>query len=62
MKRIEVNIETGEVHNIDLTPEEIAKAQQQYSEWQLQETIKLAQAAKDEERKQLFEEWLKTQS
>jgi len=62
MKRIEVNIETGEVHNIDLTSEEIAKAQQQYSEWQVQETIRLAQVAKEEERKQLFEEWLKTQS
>jgi len=62
MKRIEINIETGEVHNIDLTSEEIAKAQQQYSEWQVQETIRLAQVAKEEERKQLFEEWLKTQS
>ena len=62
MKRIEVNIETGEVHNIDLTSEEIAKAQQQYSEWQVQETIRLAQVAKEEELKRLFEEWLKTQS
>lgn len=34
MERIEVNVETGEVQIIQLTPEEIAAAQAQYATWE----------------------------
>jgi hypothetical protein len=33
MQRTEVNVQTGEVKTVDLTPEEIAQAQVQYQEW-----------------------------
>ena len=33
MERIEVNVETGEIKTVELTPEEIAAAQAQYQEW-----------------------------
>ena len=34
MERIEVNVETGEVQIIQLTPEEISVAQAQYAAWE----------------------------
>ena len=34
MERIEVNIQTGEVQTIQLTPEEIVTAQTQYAAWE----------------------------
>ena len=33
MDRIEVNVQTGEQKVIDLTPEEIAHAQELYAQW-----------------------------
>jgi len=37
MDRIEVNVETGEVNIVQLSPEEIAAAQQSYSIWESQQ-------------------------
>ena len=33
MERIEVNLETGEVRTVPLTPAEIAEAQERHAEW-----------------------------
>jgi hypothetical protein len=42
MERIEVNLETGEVKVIPLTPEEIAEAQARYAEWMAGEEVRKA--------------------
>lgn len=61
MKRIEVNVATGETREVDLTPEEAAQAQAQYAAWQVEETARLAAKAAEEAKQAKFEEWLKTQ-
>jgi hypothetical protein len=61
MKRIEVNVATGETREVDLTPEEVAQAQAQYAAWQVEETARLAAKAAEEAKQAKFEEWLKTQ-
>ena len=61
MKRIEVNVATGETREVDLTPEEVTQAQAQYAAWQVEETARLAAKAAEEEKQAKFEEWLKTQ-
>lgn len=49
MQRTEVNLQTGEVKVIDLTPEEIAQAQAQYQEWLATQPTKEEQIAKLQE-------------
>lgn len=61
MKRIEVNVATGETKEVDLTPEEVAQAQAQYAAWQVEETARLTAKAVEEAKQAKFEEWLKTQ-
>ncbi len=61
MKRIEVNVATGESQEVDLTPEEVAQAQAQYAAWQVEETARLAAKAAEDAKQAKFEEWLKTQ-
>jgi hypothetical protein len=61
MKRIEINVETGETREVDLTPEEVTQAQAQYAAWQVEETARLAAKAVEEAKQAKFEEWLKTQ-
>jgi hypothetical protein len=61
MKRIEINVATGETREVDLTPEEVAQAQTQYAAWQVEETARLAAKAAEEAKQAKFEEWLKTQ-
>ena len=39
MERIEVNCETGEVHIIQLTPEEVAVAEAQYAAWLAEQPV-----------------------
>lgn len=61
MKRIEVNLQTGETQEIDLTAEEVAQAEAQNAAWQITETARLAAVAAEEARQAKFEEWLATQ-
>lgn len=61
MKRIEVNLQTGQTQEVDLTPEEVAQAEANYAAWQITETARLAAVAAEQERQAKFEEWLKTQ-
>ena len=37
MERIEVNVQTNEVHIIQLTNEEVAEAQVQYASWEAEQ-------------------------
>lgn len=60
--RIEVNLETGETREVELTAEELAQAQVQYAAWQVQEEQRLAQKAIDDAKQVAFEEWLATQA
>lgn len=39
MNRLEINLITGEQQVIDLTAEEIAKAEEKYQAWQMQKDI-----------------------
>jgi hypothetical protein len=43
MKRIEVNVETGEQLIVDLSPSEIAEAKAQYDFWLLEEEARKAE-------------------
>lgn len=43
MERIEVNLETGEVRTVPLTPAEIAEAQARHAEWLAGEETRKAQ-------------------
>ena len=61
MKRIEVNVITGEITEIELTSAEQAQSQAQYEAWQIEETIRLEKVAKEEARQVKFQEWLETQ-
>jgi hypothetical protein len=61
MKRIEVNVITGETTEVELTSAEQAQAQAQYEAWQIEETIRLEKVAKEEARQVKFQEWLETQ-
>jgi len=61
MKRIEVNVITGETTEVELTSAEQAQAQAQYATWQIEEAIRLDKLAKEEARQVKFEEWLETQ-
>ena len=61
MKRIEVNLATGETTEVDLTAEEVAQAEASNAAWQIEETARLAAVAAEEARQAKFEEWLATQ-
>jgi hypothetical protein len=61
MKRIEINVITGETTEVELTSAEQAQAQAQYEAWQIEETIRLEKVAKEEARQVKFQEWLETQ-
>tara|TARA_R110000868_G_scaffold44761_1_gene149122 strand:+ start:117 stop:305 length:189 start_codon:yes stop_codon:yes gene_type:complete len=61
MKRLEVNVITGETTEVELTSAEQAQAQAQYEAWQIDEAIKLEKVAKEEARQVKFQEWLETQ-
>lgn len=61
MKRIEVNVVTGEAIEVELTSAEQAQAQASYTAWQIEEAIRLDKLAKEEARQVKFEEWLETQ-
>jgi hypothetical protein len=61
MKRIEVNLQTGETQEINLTAEEVAQAEVNYAAWQVEEAARLVAVAAEEARQAKFEEWLKTQ-
>jgi hypothetical protein len=61
MKRIEVNLETGQIIEVDLTVEEQEQAQKQYAAWQVEEIARLASVAVEEERRVKFQEWLNIQ-
>ena len=49
MERIEINVQTGEQQTVQLTAEEIAQAQTQYSEWLANQPTKEEQIAKLQE-------------
>jgi len=61
MKRLEVNIITGERTEVELTSAEQAQAQAQYKAWQNEEAIRLDKVSKEEAKQVKFQEWLKTQ-
>ena len=61
MKRIEVNLATGETNEVELTAEEVAQAQASNAAWQIQETARLAKVAEETAKQAKFEEWLATQ-
>jgi hypothetical protein len=61
MKRIEVNVVTGEAIEVELTSAEQAQAQEQYAAWQIEEATRLDELAKEEARQVKFQEWLQTQ-
>jgi len=61
MKRIEVNLATGETTEVELTIEEQAQAQASHAAWQIQETARLAKVAEETAKQAKFEEWLATQ-
>jgi len=61
MKRIEVNLETGQIIEVNLTVEEQEQAQEQYAAWQVEEIARLASVAVEEERQVKFQEWLNIQ-
>jgi len=46
MERIEINVQTGEQQTVQLTAEEIAQAQAQYTEWLANQPTKEEQIAK----------------
>jgi len=39
MERIEVNVQTGEVQNIQLTADEVVAAQAQYAAWESEQAV-----------------------
>jgi hypothetical protein len=49
MERIEINVQTGEQQTVQLTAEEIAQAQTQYTEWLANQPTKEEQIAKLQE-------------
>lgn len=61
MKRIEVNLATGQTTEVELNAEEQAQAQAQYAAWQVEEAARLASVASEEARQAKFQEWLATQ-
>lgn len=61
MKRLEVNVITGETTEVELTSAEQAQAQAQYTAWQIEKNIWLDELAKEEAKQIKFQEWLKTQ-
>jgi len=61
MKRIEVNIATGETTEVELSAEEQAQAQAQYAAWEIEEAARLVAVAAEEARQAKFQEWLETQ-
>jgi hypothetical protein len=61
MKRIEVNLATGQTTEVELTAEEQAQAQAQYAAWEIEETARLATVAAEETKQAKFQEWLATQ-
>jgi hypothetical protein len=61
MKRIEVNLATGETTEIELTAEEQAQAAIQYAAWQIEEAARLVLVAAEEAKQAKFQEWLATQ-
>ena len=61
MKRLEVNVITGETTEVELTSIEQAQAQDFYAAWQSEEVIRLEKVAKEEARQVKFQQWLETQ-
>jgi hypothetical protein len=61
MKRIEVNLATGETTEIELTAAEQAQAQEQYAAWEIEEAARLVLVAAEEAKQAKFKEWLETQ-
>ena len=61
MKRIEVNLATGETTEIELTAEEQAQAAIQYAAWEIEEAARLVLVAAEEAKQAKFKEWLETQ-
>ena len=61
MKRIEVNLATGETAEVELTFEEQAQAAIQYAAWEIKEAARLVVVAAEEAKQAKFKEWLETQ-
>jgi hypothetical protein len=61
MKRIEVNLATGETTEVELTAEEQAQAAIQYAAWEIEEAARLVLVAAEEAKQAQFKEWLETQ-
>jgi hypothetical protein len=61
MKRIEVNLATGETTEVELTAEEQAQAAIQYAAWEIEEAARLVLVAAEEAKQAKFKEWLETQ-
>jgi hypothetical protein len=61
MKRIEVNLATGETTEVELTAEEQAQAAIQYAAWEIEEAARLVVVAAEEAKQAKFKEWLETQ-
>jgi hypothetical protein len=61
MKRIEVNLATGETTEVELTAEEQAQAAIQYAAWEIEEAARLVLVAAEEAKQAKFQEWLETQ-
>lgn len=59
--RIELDMSTGQITEVELTDEELAQAREQYAAWEVEESSRLAQKAIDEAKQAKFEEWLATQ-
>jgi hypothetical protein len=61
MKRIEVNLATGETTEVELTAEEQAQAAIQYAAWEIEEATRLVLVAAEEAKQVKFQEWLAIQ-
>ena len=61
MKRIEVNLATGQTTEVELTAEEQAQAVIQYAAWEIEEAARLVLVAAEEAKQAKFQEWLETQ-
>ena len=61
MKRIEVNLATGETTEVELTAEEQAQAAIQYAAWEIEEAARLVLVAAEEAKQVKFKEWMETQ-
>lgn len=61
MKRIVVDLATGQQEMVALTPVEQEVAAAQYAAWQVEETARLTAVAAEEAKQAKFQKWLALQ-